>query len=77
VPLSAPQSYRFAFGQKICHDIFFGSKANYFGPDFPGEGKNWVRTVPSKGYFVALRLYGPMKAFFDHSWKPGDIEKIK
>jgi hypothetical protein len=50
-----------------------GSTDIYFGPDSPGEGKNWVRTVPGKGYFVALRLYGPMKAFFDHSWKPGDI----
>ena len=54
-----------------------GSTNIYFGPDSPGKGKNWVRTVPGKGYFVALRLYGPMKAFFDHSWKPGDIEKIK
>jgi hypothetical protein len=54
-----------------------GSTDIYFGPDSPGEGKNWVRTVPGKGYFVALRLYGPMKPFFDHSWKPGDIEKIK
>jgi hypothetical protein len=33
--------------------------------------------VPSKGYFVILRLYGPTKAFFDKSWKPGDIEKVK
>jgi len=25
---------------------------------------------------VILRIYGPTKAFFDQSWKPGDIEKV-
>ena len=30
-----------------------------------------------KGFFVILRLYGPTKAFFDQSWKPSDIEKVK
>jgi hypothetical protein len=26
---------------------------------------------------VIFRLYGPTTAFFDKSWKPSDIEKIK
>jgi hypothetical protein len=26
---------------------------------------------------VILRLYAPTKAFFDQSWKPSDIEKLK
>ncbi len=55
-----------------------GSTDLYFGPTAPaGKDKNWLRTVPGKGYFVILRLYSPEKAFFDQTWKPGDIEKIK
>ncbi len=54
-----------------------GSTDLYFGPESPGTAKNWLRTVPDKGFFVILRLYGPTKAFFDQSWKPGDLEKVK
>jgi hypothetical protein len=39
--------------------------------------RNWLRTVPGKRYFVIFRLYSPTQAFFDQSWKPGDIEKVK
>jgi len=53
-----------------------GSTDIYFGPDSPGDGKNWLRTVPDKGFFVILRLYGPTKPFFAKKWKPGDIEKL-
>lgn len=28
----------------------------HFGPESPGAGKNWLRTLPGKGYFVILRL---------------------
>jgi hypothetical protein len=41
----------------------------YFGPKSPGEGKNWVATVPGKGWFTLFRLYGPKQAFFDKTWK--------
>jgi hypothetical protein len=37
--------------------------------------KNWLKTLPGKGYFVIFRLYGPTKAFFDKTWKPSDVEK--
>lgn len=53
-----------------------GSTDIYFGPNSPGEGRNWLRTLPGKGFFVILRLYGPTKPFFDKSWKPGDLEKM-
>ena len=49
----------------------------YFGPESPGEGKNWIKTVTDKGFFVNIRLYGPKKAFFDQSWQPDDVKKIK
>jgi hypothetical protein len=50
-----------------------GSTDIYLGPQSPGEGKNWIKTVSGEGFFVILRLYGPTKAFFDKSWKPSDI----
>jgi len=55
-----------------------GSTDLYLGPKAP-EGKqgNWLATVPGKGYFAILRLYGPTEAAIDKSWKPGDIEKVK
>ena len=47
----------------------------YLGPTAPaGKERNWMRTVPGKGYFAVLRLYGPTEAAIDRSWKPGDIE---
>ena len=49
-----------------------------FGPTPPnGKEVNWLRTVPGKGFFVILRLYGPTEASFDKSWKPGDLVKAK
>jgi hypothetical protein len=53
-----------------------GSIDLFFGPDAPaGKERNWRRTVPGKGFFVMLRLYGPTGPYFDQSWKPGDVEK--
>ncbi|MCS7034003.1 MAG: DUF1254 domain-containing protein [Phycisphaerae bacterium] len=54
-----------------------GSYTVYFGPN-PPEGKegNWVQTTPGKSYFVFLRLYGPLKPWFDKSWKPGDFKRL-
>ena len=55
-----------------------GSTDLYFGPKAPeGKADNWLATTPGKGYFVVLRLYGPMEAAIDKSWKPGDFEKVK
>jgi hypothetical protein len=53
-----------------------GSSDIYFGPTAPGDGKNWLGTLPDKGFFVALRIYGPTQAFFDRTWKPEDVEKM-
>lgn len=49
----------------------------YFGPEPPvGKETNWVQTVPGKGWFVALRLYGPLEAWFDKTWRPSEIELV-
>jgi hypothetical protein len=47
-----------------------------FGPDAPdGDEANWIRTVPGKGWFTILRLYGPLEGYMDRSWKPSDVER--
>lgn len=41
-----------------------------------GDSANWLATVPDKGFFVIIRLYGPTARFFDRTWRPSDIEKV-
>jgi len=55
-----------------------GSTVVYFGPEKP-EGVadgNWIQTDPDKGWFVILRFYSPLPAFFDKSWRPSEIEPV-
>ena len=55
-----------------------GSYTMWFGPEAPkGHEGNWIQTMPDKSYFVVLRLYGPLKPWFDKTWKPGDFELVK
>ncbi|MEU4256877.1 DUF1254 domain-containing protein [Streptomyces fradiae] len=54
-----------------------GDTIVHFGPTAPeGREANWVRTVPGKGWFVLLRLYGPLESWYDQSWRPGEIEPV-
>ncbi len=52
-------------------DVYFAPKAP------PGKENNWVQTWPGKGWFVILRLYGPLQPFFDKTWRPSEIEEMK
>jgi hypothetical protein len=55
-----------------------GSVDVFLGPKAPaGQARNWLATVPGKGFFVILRLYGPTEAALDNSWKPGDVSKVR
>ncbi|PZV37832.1 hypothetical protein B5V02_16350 [Mesorhizobium kowhaii] len=55
-----------------------GSVDLYFGPKAPaGKEVNWTQTVPGKGWFAILRLYGPLDPWFDKTWRPGEIELMK
>jgi hypothetical protein len=55
-----------------------GSTDLYLGPKAPkGKEGNWLATVPGRGYFAIIRLYGPTEAALNKSWKPGDIAKVK
>jgi hypothetical protein len=54
-----------------------GSIDLYFGPEAPaGKEDNWIQTVPGKGWFCLLRLYSPTEAWFDKTWRPGEIELV-
>jgi hypothetical protein len=52
-----------------------GSIDFHFSPEDPGVGANWIRTVPGRGFFVIVRLYGPEQEFFDQTWAPGAMER--
>lgn len=47
----------------------------YFGPSAPdGREDRWIQTLPGRGWFVYLRLYGPEAPAFDGTWQAGDFE---
>lgn len=55
-----------------------GSYDIFFAPKPPrGYEKNWLETVPGKGWFVALRMYGPLEAWINKTWRPGEIELVE
>ncbi len=55
-----------------------GSVDVYFGPKAAeGKGNNWIQTIPGKGWFMILRLYGPLEPWFNKTWQPGDIERVQ
>ena len=48
-----------------------------FGPTSPKDHEGrWIKTIPGKGWFAYFRIYGPLAAAFDGSWKPGDFWKV-
>jgi hypothetical protein len=56
-----------------------GSTTVYFGPKKPdGVARgNWIQTDPERGWFTILRLYSPLPAFFDKSWRPSEVELVE
>lgn len=49
----------------------------FVGPKAPkGYENNWIPSNPQKGFFVYLRLYGPLEPYFDKSWKMPDVKKV-
>jgi hypothetical protein len=54
-----------------------GSIDLVFGPEAPpSRERNWIQTLPGKGFMAILRIYGPLEAWFDHTWRPGEITKM-
>src|SRR5215475_6752615 len=56
-----------------------GSIDLYFGPAKPtgAPDSNYIQTVKGRNFIVALRLYGTGVEFFDQTWKPDDVVKVK
>ena len=56
-----------------------GSVDISFGPaltDGMAES-NWIQTVDGRDFMAVIRLYGADLDFFDQTWKPDDLVKIK
>ena len=53
-----------------------GSADVHFGPEPPAEPGNWVQTVAGKSWFTIFRLYGPLEAWFDKTWRLPEIERV-
>jgi len=54
-----------------------GSVDAWFGPEVPvGIQNNCVKTIPGNSWKMILRLYYPTKAWFDKTWRPGEIEQV-
>jgi len=55
-----------------------GSVTVWFAPEAPeGKENNWIKTIPGEGWFILIRLYGPLEPYFEQTWKPHDIVKVK
>ena len=56
-----------------------GSVELWFAPKKP-EGvdeKNWIQSIPGRAQIIAIRLYGAGTEFYDQTWKPDDVVKVK
>jgi hypothetical protein len=54
-----------------------GSVDAWFGPDsIKGKESNWVKTIPGRQWYMILRLYNPLEAWFSKKWQPGEIEEL-
>lgn len=63
----------------IVHGREFKSDDAFLGPVRPEavSKENWIQTKPGMGFFIYLRLYGPLESWFDKTWLPSDPELVK
>ena len=56
-----------------------GSIDIYLGPTKPQgiDAKNWIQTLSGKAFIAAIRLYGSGTEFYDQTWKPDELVKVK
>jgi hypothetical protein len=56
-----------------------GSVDVYFGPSKPGDvaESNWIQTIKGRDFMAVVRLYGTGIEFFDQTWKPSEMIKLK
>ncbi|GLS96434.1 DUF1254 domain-containing protein [Piscinibacter gummiphilus] len=56
-----------------------GSVEIWFGPEKPANVADsaYIKTIPGRALLVTLRLYGTEDGFYDQTWKPDDVVKVK
>jgi len=56
-----------------------GSVDLWFAPEKPANvpESNWIQVVSGRNFIAALRLYGTGTGFFDQTWKPDDVVRVK
>lgn len=56
-----------------------GSVDLYFSPTKATgvNEKNWIQTLKGRAFMVTIRLYGSSTEFYDQTWKPDDVVKVK
>jgi len=56
-----------------------GSIEIWFGPEKPQGVTDaaFIQTIPGRDFLVAVRLYGTEDGFYDQTWKPDDVVKVK
>lgn len=37
----------------------------------------FIQTIPDRNFLATLRLYGTEDGFYDQTWKPDDLVKVK
>ncbi|MGO4622364.1 hypothetical protein AB4Z34_24840 [Ensifer sp. 2YAB10] len=41
------------------------------------DDSNWIQTAPDRNFIATVRLYGTGVEFYDQTWKPDDLVKVK
>ncbi|QRM55272.1 DUF1254 domain-containing protein [Sinorhizobium sp. BG8] len=56
-----------------------GSIDLWFGPSKPADAPdtNFIQTVEGRNFLATVRLYGTGTEFYDQTWKPDDLVKVK
>ena len=54
-----------------------GSYDIFFGPEKPEGNVNYIQTLPNKGWNMLWRVYSPTQVWYDKTWRPGEIVKVK
>jgi len=56
-----------------------GSVELWFAPVKPDgvDERNWIQSIPGRAELVAVRLYGTGPEFYDQTWKPDDVVRVR
>ena len=51
----------------------------WFSPEKPigVDEKNWIQSIPGRAQIICVRLYGAGTEFYDQTWRPDDVIKVK